>query len=265
MKTVTSGFTVNAAGTQITGVVVPAGAQNGPVTVSTPSGSSAGGTAATVFMRAATLAAGSRHLAAVRADGSLWAWGYNSYGQLGDGTRTNRNVPVRVGPPTGWVSVAAGEYHSVALRADGTIWAWGSINNSPTPMQVGTSTDWVSVATGAAHLLAVRADGTLWRLGQQRLRPARRRHPHHPQRAHAGGVGHRLGEYVRRLCQHRSRAGRWHALGLGQQQQRPAGRWYHHRPLPPRSGRHGYQLGERNGRRVLHRRDAGRRHALGLG
>jgi alpha-tubulin suppressor-like RCC1 family protein len=57
-------------------------------------------------------------------DGSLWAWGWNTYGQLGDGTTTHRNAPVRVGSDNNWASIAA-YYHSLAIRTDGSLWGWG--------------------------------------------------------------------------------------------------------------------------------------------
>lgn len=172
-KVVTSGFTVNAAGTQITGVVIPIGAQSGPVTVTTGSGSSASGMGA-VFWRANTVAAGA-HSLAVRADGTLWAWGNNSNGQLGIGNTTNSTVPVQVGTGANWGSVAVGGAHSVAVRTDGTLWTWGSnsqgqfgngtTTSSNVPVQVGTGTNWVNVAAGAAHTTALRTDGTLWAWG----------------------------------------------------------------------------------------------------
>ena len=59
----------------------------------------------------------------MKADGTLWAWGYNGYGQLGDGTTSQQNSPVQVG--TGFASVAAGDCHTLAVKTDGTLWAWG--------------------------------------------------------------------------------------------------------------------------------------------
>lgn len=65
---------------------------------------------------------------AVAANGSVWAWGDNSYGQLGNGTTTESWTPVQVPGLTGIVNVAAGPYYALALRQDGTVWAWGDNN-----------------------------------------------------------------------------------------------------------------------------------------
>ncbi|GAB3845506.1 hypothetical protein GCM10028822_04040 [Hymenobacter terrigena] len=120
-------------------------------------------------------AAGRYHSLAIRAEGSLWAWGGNSYGQLGDGTTTPRNGPVRVGQDNDWRSVAAGPGHSLAIRTDGTLWAWGQNSycqlgdgTSETrhrPVQIGTATDWQCVSAGDSHSVGVRANGTLWAWG----------------------------------------------------------------------------------------------------
>ncbi|MFP2897752.1 MopE-related protein, partial [Corallococcus sp. 4LFB] len=64
---------------------------------------------------AAKLAAGGTHTLALKQDGTVWAWGANSYGQLGDGTNTQRRTPVQVQGLTGVASVAAGDSHSLAL------------------------------------------------------------------------------------------------------------------------------------------------------
>jgi alpha-tubulin suppressor-like RCC1 family protein len=170
---VSSGFTV-ASSTSITGIVVPAGAQTGPVTVTTPSGTSSA-TVGVVFIRVRALAAGTSHSLTVRADGTLWAWGQNDNGQLGDGTTTDRLTPVQVGTATTWASVAAGANFSVAVRADGTLWAWGnnfygqlgdgSTTTRLAPVQIGTDTNWGSVAAGLICTLGVRSNGTLWGWG----------------------------------------------------------------------------------------------------
>ncbi|MDY7232912.1 RCC1 domain-containing protein [Hyalangium rubrum] len=75
---------------------------------------------------ARTRAAGASHSLTVRSDGSVWAVGDNTYGQLGNGNTTSRTVPVRVLIVNGVVDVAANYTHSLALGANGRVWAWGS-------------------------------------------------------------------------------------------------------------------------------------------
>jgi alpha-tubulin suppressor-like RCC1 family protein len=58
----------------------------------------------------------------------LWSWGYNSYGQIGDGTSgagTNKSTPVQIGTQSNWLSIAAGSYHKISVKTDGTLWTWG--------------------------------------------------------------------------------------------------------------------------------------------
>jgi alpha-tubulin suppressor-like RCC1 family protein len=62
---------------------------------------------------------------ALKADGTLWAWGGNGVGQLGDGTTTDRFTLVQVGTDTHWASVSASGSHTMALKTDGTLWGWG--------------------------------------------------------------------------------------------------------------------------------------------
>lgn len=125
------------------------------------------------------LAAGPSHTLALKANGSLWAWGDNQYGQLGDGTRLSRDMPVQVGTEADWEAVAAGgEYlqgHSFALKADGSLWAWGgnmtgqlgdgSGRSQDRPVQVGPDTDWQTVVTGGTRAFALKTDGSLWAWG----------------------------------------------------------------------------------------------------
>jgi alpha-tubulin suppressor-like RCC1 family protein len=63
---------------------------------------------------------------ALKTDGSLWAWGSNTNGQLGDGTKENSRTPVRIESDADWASVSAGGQHSVATKKDGSVWAWGN-------------------------------------------------------------------------------------------------------------------------------------------
>lgn len=121
------------------------------------------------------VAVGSSHMVALKLDGSLWAWGLNSSGQLGDGTTTSTSVPIRIGIATDWATVATGSASTHALKDDGTLWAWGSNSsgrlgdgttaNRTTPTRIGTATDWVMIDGGNNHTLAVKADGSLWAWG----------------------------------------------------------------------------------------------------
>ena len=72
------------------------------------------------------IAAGDNHTMALESDGTLWAWGGNGQGQLGDGTWIDKNSPIQIGTDNKWVFVAGGASHTVALKSDGTLWAWGS-------------------------------------------------------------------------------------------------------------------------------------------
>jgi alpha-tubulin suppressor-like RCC1 family protein len=116
---------------------------------------------------------------AVRTNGTAWAWGSNSVGQLGNNTGygTNRSSPVSVvGGFTDWCQVSAGYQHSLGVRTNGTAWGWGdgtcgrlgdnsfTCKSSPVSV-VGGFTDWCQIAAGKNHSLAVRQNGTAWAWG----------------------------------------------------------------------------------------------------
>ena len=71
------------------------------------------------------ISAGGTHALALKNDGTVWAWGSNYSGQLGDGTTTDRYTPLQVIGINGITAISAGWKYTVALKNDGTVWAWG--------------------------------------------------------------------------------------------------------------------------------------------
>lgn len=120
------------------------------------------------------IAGGEKHTLEIR-NGALWAWGHNKDGQLGDGTTTDKNKPIRIGTADNWMCVAAGVAHSLGIKTDGTLWSWGwnafgqlgngTTTGSNVPIQVGADNNWVGVTSNGFHNLALKADGTLWAWG----------------------------------------------------------------------------------------------------
>jgi len=115
------------------------------------------------------VSAGSLHSLALRSDGTVWAWGNNFYGQLGNGTATSSAylTPVQVPGLTGIIQVSAGGLHSLALSSDGTVWEWGTdgITDYYTPVQVPGLTGIIKISAGGLFSLALRSDGTVWAWG----------------------------------------------------------------------------------------------------
>ncbi len=120
-------------------------------------------------------AAGADYTLVLKDDGTVWTWGNNTYGQLGDDSTNPHTQPVQVSSLTGVTAIAAGSAHSMALKADGTVWVWG--NNfwsqlgldgtyyTPTPTQLPTLSGIVAIAGGTMHSLALASDGTVWSWG----------------------------------------------------------------------------------------------------
>jgi alpha-tubulin suppressor-like RCC1 family protein len=72
------------------------------------------------------IANGFYHSAAIKSDGTLWTWGQNTYGQLGDGTTVSKSSPVKVGFDANWIDVACGAFYTVGIKSNGEMWAWGN-------------------------------------------------------------------------------------------------------------------------------------------
>ncbi|HBV99548.1 MAG TPA: hypothetical protein DEF36_21215 [Desulfotomaculum sp.] len=143
--------------------------------------------AVTVSLPAVPVAGWYTHSLMSKDDGTVWAWGDNGYGQIGDGTASDRYSPMQVlgaggaGYLDNVTALDAGRYHSVALKTDGTVWAWGRNNigqlgngttiNSYTPVQVkgpsgtGFLTGIVAIASGYQHVAALRSDGAVFAWG----------------------------------------------------------------------------------------------------
>jgi|GEM_PF-5356110 len=121
------------------------------------------------------VAVGDYHALAVKADGTVWSWGFNSKGQLGNGSPERIVSHMEVQSLNDITSVDAGSEHSIALKNDGTVWAWGdntygqlgdgTTAESFLPKKVDGLTDIVAIACGASHNLALKNDGTVWAWG----------------------------------------------------------------------------------------------------
>ena len=125
------------------------------------------------------VAAGSNHSLFLKSDGSLWAMGNNTYGQLGDGTYSpNKPFPGIVTPEeivaSNVTAIAAGGNHSLFLKSDGSLWAMGesffgelgdgTLNKTNRPEMI-VASNVTAVATGGYHSLFIKSDGSLWAMG----------------------------------------------------------------------------------------------------
>jgi len=123
-----------------------------------------------------TLSAGRDFTIALKNDGSMWGWGSNEFGQIGNAQYKERRVPVQEDTnATDWRSISAGGNHSSAIKVDGSLWSWGknddgvlgdgTYTSSRAQVQESSLSQWESVSSGFNHTLAIKNDGTLWAWG----------------------------------------------------------------------------------------------------
>jgi alpha-tubulin suppressor-like RCC1 family protein len=115
------------------------------------------------------------HTLGIQSNGSLWAWGLNEYGQLGNGNTISTNYPIQIGNELNWKDCSTSDWTSFGIKIDGSLWAWGDNNSgiygdgtttsSQTPIQIGTDINWNKLHCSRNHCLALKNDGTLWAWG----------------------------------------------------------------------------------------------------
>ncbi|MBF0523214.1 MAG: filamentous hemagglutinin N-terminal domain-containing protein, partial [Candidatus Omnitrophica bacterium] len=161
---------------------------------STPVQTLGGATGTTYLSGVTAVYAGSYNVLAIKSDGTVWSWGYNNVGQLGNGNKADNYTPVQVQGPngvgylTGVTQLASSDFytntHSMALKSDGTVYAWGDNSkgqlgtgntlNSAVPVEVvgagGNNnvqylSNIIAIAAGYSHTLALKSDGTLYTWG----------------------------------------------------------------------------------------------------
>jgi alpha-tubulin suppressor-like RCC1 family protein len=121
------------------------------------------------------ISCGYNHTLAIKSNGTLWATGGNSWGQLGTSNTIDRSSFVQIGNLSNWVQIDAGVSNSFAIKSDGTLWAWGynlygqlGLSNTTqrySPVQVGTLNVWAQISAGDNHSVAIQSNGTLWGWG----------------------------------------------------------------------------------------------------
>jgi len=118
------------------------------------------------------------HGGAIKSDGTIWTWGTNTVGQLGNNTVSSTSAPVQVTIPSNlrWKAVSVGGSSSAAIRSDDTLWVWGSgaggnlghgltVGRCSPVQTVSGGSDWRHVSVGVNHMVATKKDNSLWTWG----------------------------------------------------------------------------------------------------
>lgn len=113
----------------------------------------------------------------IKENGTLWSWGDNSYGALGNGSTIDSSYPKMIGKDKDWSMISSGDFHSVALKKDGSLWSWGSngygqlgykselFQLTPKKIESKNSLGWISVDASGSYTFAISKDSSLWAWG----------------------------------------------------------------------------------------------------
>lgn len=129
-----------------------------------------------------SVAGGLGHSIAIKSVNTLYSWGTNTYGQLGQKDTDHRSFPVQVGVLNDWYLAQCGNAHTMVIKADGSLWAWGENSDGQlglgyetllsaesqnvSPVQVGVLNDWALASAGRDHTISIKTNGTLWTWGR---------------------------------------------------------------------------------------------------
>ncbi|HXT11321.1 MAG TPA: ABC transporter permease subunit [Candidatus Angelobacter sp.] len=119
-----------------------------------------------------SVASGNGYFAAVKEDGTLWAWGYDDFNRFGFESTNYIAEPVRLGTNSDWERVFSGYDYALLMKQNGDIWEWAEAASGSDlrfiPMKW-NGADWIEARSGFQHLLAIREDGSLWAAGEGRF------------------------------------------------------------------------------------------------
>ena len=113
---------------------------------------------------------------AIKSNGTLWAWGSNEFGQLGNETTINKPNPVQIGKDTNWQKISNYFNHTLATKTDNSLWVWGDNDygqlgdgtfiDKIIPLQIGAETNWISISSGEYFSIGIKSDGTIFSWGR---------------------------------------------------------------------------------------------------
>ena len=124
-----------------------------------------------IMYNVVSASAGGAHAMAITSDGTLWGWGENTAGQVGEGSNSYRTSPVEILDDV--IAVSAGGRHTLAITSDGTLWGWGqngvgqlgdgTNENRNSPVEIIDNV--IAVSASGSKTVAITSDGTLWSWG----------------------------------------------------------------------------------------------------